>query len=283
MDIIKTTNNILYETIKKRDVNSHKGSFGRVLLIGGNKLMAGAILMASQAALYSGAGLITVATDKDNFTALHARHPEIMVADYNDFDNLANLLSQATVIVLGPGLGTDDFALKLVNFVLKNRNLDVPLILDASALTIIASHNLTIPKNCILTPHQKEWERISNIQIADQSVENTVEYLSNLDNRPILVLKKHHSQIFGNNTIYKLTNGGPHQAIGGMGDTLTGIIAAFVAQFSKKNNDLALDKITASACFLHSYAADLIAERNYISIPSELCKVIPGIMKNFAS
>lgn len=91
------------QVVRPRPAESHKSNYGRVLLIGGNHQYGGAISMAAEAAVYSGAGLTTVATDPVNFAALHARLPEAAVLDYNS--DLTEQISRSNVVLCGPGLG----------------------------------------------------------------------------------------------------------------------------------------------------------------------------------
>ena len=94
-------------SIPKRKVLTHKGDYGRILLIGGNQNMGGSIMMAARACVYSGGGLTTVATHNTNHTALHSRCPEAMVSDINDIKRLTKLIDNADSILIGPGLGLD--------------------------------------------------------------------------------------------------------------------------------------------------------------------------------
>jgi Predicted sugar kinase len=117
---------------------------------------------------------------------------------------------------------------------LKNTNELHTLIIDASALTIIAKEKINLKDlhvNLILTPHQGEWERLSGLEINQQIPENNLTALNNLAPQSILIVKKHLSDIYYQGKVSQLSNGNPGMATGGMGDTLTGIIAGFVAQF----------------------------------------------------
>ena len=149
---------ILHEVILRRPDDSHKGNFGRVLLIGGNIQYGGAILMATQATVGSGAGLTTVATDLINLTALRSRTPEAMFVDWRNDEQLTTAIQTNDVILIGPGLGTDEFATQLVRKVLASVNKDQILIADGSALTVMAENNLTFPRDTftVATPHQME-------------------------------------------------------------------------------------------------------------------------------
>ena len=156
------TEDILNEVIVKRPAASYKGDFGRVLLIGGDKQYGGAITMAAQAAVSSGAGLVTVASDAVNRTALHSRVPEAMFVDWTDLDVLMEQIDKSDVVLMGSGMGLTDYAVSLVKRVLMQMNAKQVLVADGSALTIVANEHLSFPRDTytVITPHQMEWARL---------------------------------------------------------------------------------------------------------------------------
>ena len=276
------TEDILTKVIKKRPSNSHKGNYGRILLIGGSENYGGAIIMAAEAALNSGAGLISVATHAVNLDALHARNPEVMFIDWRD-RNLVNLMKKMDVIVCGPGLGTGTFAWQLMSTICQNVSQNQILVLDASALDMIAQDKNLIPKQAslvILTPHQMEWQRLSQIRIPFQTDSANLSALKKIfpTQNAILVLKSNHTHIYTKtDQIFVNPLGNPGMATGGMGDTLAGIIGGFTAQFG--NN---LDSVLA-AVFIHSLAGDKIAENNYVVRPTTISALLPQLMEEYAS
>ena len=276
------TEDILTKVIKKRPSNSHKGNYGRILLIGGSENYGGAIIMAAEAALNSGAGLISVATHAVNLDALHARNPEVMFIDWRD-RNLVNLMKKMDVIVCGPGLGTGTFAWQLMSTICQNVSQNQTLVLDASALDMIAQDKNLIPKQAslvILTPHQMEWQRLSQIRIPFQTDSANLSALKKIfpTQNAILVLKSNHTHIYTKtDQIFVNPLGNPGMATGGMGDTLAGIIGGFTAQFG--NN---LDSVLA-AVFIHSLAGDKIAENNYVVRPTTISALLPQLMEEYAS
>ena len=276
------TEDILTKVIKKRPSNSHKGNYGRILLIGGSENYGGAIIMAAEAALNSGAGLISVATHAVNLDALHARNPEIMFIDWRD-RNLVDLITKMDVIVCGPGLGTGTVAQQLLATVSQNVSHNQILILDASALDMMGQDKNLIPKHAslvILTPHQMEWQRLSQIRIPFQTDSANLDALKKIfpTQNAILVLKSNHTHIYTNtDQIFVNPLGNPGMATGGMGDTLAGIIGGFTAQFGDN-----LDSVLA-AVFIHSLAGDKIAENNYVVRPTKISALLPQLMKEFAS
>lgn len=276
------TEDILTKVIKKRPSNSHKGNYGRVLLIGGSENYGGAIIMAAEAALNSGAGLISVATHAVNLDALHARNPEVMFIDWHD-RNLVNLMKKMDVIVCGPGLGSGTFALQLMSTICQNISQNQILILDASALDMISQDAKLIPTQVglvVITPHQMEWQRLSQIRIPYQTDSANLNALKKIfpTQNAVLVLKSNHTHIYTKaNQIFVNPLGNPGMATGGMGDTLAGIIGGFTAQFG--NN---LDSVLA-AVFIHSLAGDKIAENNYVVRPTEISAMLPQLMSQYAN
>ena len=276
------TEDILTKVIKKRPSNSHKGNYGRVLLIGGSENYGGAIIMAAEAALNSGAGLISVATHAVNLDALHARNPEVMFIDWRD-RNLVNLMKKMDVIVCGPGLGSGTFTRQLMSTICQNVSQNQILILDASALDMIGQDAKIIPTQIglvVITPHQMEWQRLSQIRIPYQTDSANLNALKKIfpTQNAVLVLKSNHTHIYTKaNQIFVNPLGNPGMATGGMGDTLAGIIGGFTAQFG--NN---LDSVLA-AVFIHSLAGDKIAENNYVVRPTEISAMLPQLMSQYAN
>lgn len=265
--------------IQQRPAVSHKGNYGRVVTIGGNKQYGGAILMSTSAAVHAGAGLVTCVTAPENLTALHAMVPEAMFVSSHDYSTLVDVIQSATVIVIGPGLGTEDFAADILQIVLNRVTDDQYLIIDGSAITILADVKeelrRVIPRgHLIFTPHEMEWQRLSGIKIAEQTEENNRKKQEEF--QATVVLKKHHTEIYAPDTpTMRLTIGGPHMATGGMGDTLTGIIAAFMSQFAQVDPQAALD----AAVYTHSAIADELSQDSYVVLPTDIIGQLQRFMK----
>lgn len=273
----KLTDQILFDVIKPRPNDSFKGTYGKVTLIGGNRNFGGAIIMASTAAVCSGAGLVTTATDPSNSGALHSQLPEAMFADFNNADQVASLVEPATTVVVGPGLGDDQTGLAILKNVFDHTNEKQNVVIDGSAITLMAREGLAQPKgNIIYTPHQMEWQRLSGIKIAEQSEERNREAQAKLN--ATVVLKKHHTEIYTNDDVYQLTIGTPAQAVGGMGDTLAGMVGGFTAEFSKTPL-----KAVLAAVYAHSAVAEQIAKNQYIVLPHQISRALPSFMKKMES
>lgn len=272
---------ILRQVIKIRKNASHKGNYGRILLIGGNSNYGGAIIMSTEGAINSGAGLTAVATHSINSAPLHARDPEAMFVDWQD-RSLAELVKQMDVVVCGPGLGMSTHARQILLMLKKTISEKQSLVLDASALDLIAQDHNLLPKGAgqlILTPHQMEWQRLSQIRIPYQEDAANISALQGLGAaHAILVLKSNHTHVYSDSgKIYENPVGNPGMATGGMGDTLAGIIGGFIAQFGPSLNTV------LAAVYIHSLAGDRIYQNNYVVKPTAVSKMLPRIMKDFAN
>ncbi len=263
------------QVVQPRPPESHKGTFGRVLVIGGNAQFGGAAIMAASAAVYSGAGLVSVATDPVNHTALHARLPEAMVIPYDD-PELKKLIPTMDVVAIGPGLGIDELAETILTRALEAVTESQTLIIDGSAITLIADRQLMLTHaKTVWTPHQMEWQRLSGITIKAQDEHSNQQAAAKLPGT--VIVKSHRTQIFTPTTSYENPLGTPAMATGGMGDTLVGILAGFTAQFGL--NDAAL----CAAVYTHSAIAEALAKTNYVVLPSALIQQLPQYMQQAAT
>ena len=279
MKVIDQT--LLEKVIVERTRHSHKGDYGRLLLIGGTYPYGGAIIMAALGAVRSGAGLVTVATDKENISALHSRLPEAMAFGLDDKELLEQQLQKSEVVLLGSGLREDAFGGELVKQVFNSLRKDQLLIIDGGALGILAKNQFPLPvSQLILTPHQKEWERLSDIVLDHQNTETTARALSAFPQETILVEKGPATRIWqaGQTDCYQLGVGGPYQATGGIGDTLAGMIAGFAGQFPRAS---LYERVTV-ATYLHSAIAQELAEDNFVVLPTTISQHIPLFMKKIS-
>ena len=272
---------LLEKVISERPRSSYKANYGRLLLLGGTYPYGGAIIMSAIAAVKSGAGLVTVGTDRENIPALHSHLPEAMAFSLQDQQLLKEQLEKAEVVLVGPGLRDDAFGENLVKQVFVSLKKNQILIVDGGALTILARTSLSLPSSqLILTPHQKEWEKLSGIPIEKQNEGTTASVLISLPQGTILVEKGSATRIWqaGQSDYYQLQVGGPYQATGGMGDTLAGMIAGFAGQFRQTS----LYERVAVATHLHSTIAQELAQEHYVVLPTEISSHLPKIMKKIS-
>jgi ADP-dependent NAD(P)H-hydrate dehydratase / NAD(P)H-hydrate epimerase len=239
----------LHEWLQPRLRDSHKGNNGHVLCIGGDHGSGGAIALCAEAALRSGAGLVSVATRADHVVALLARRPEIMASGISDTNTLAPLCSRADCIAVGPGLGTHPWGAALLNVAL---HCGKPLVLDADALNLLAAHPQTLPAETVLTPHPGEAARLLGCSSADIQRDRHAAAKALVDRFACVVVLKGAGTIVAapGRIPFVITAGNPGMAVGGMGDLLTGVVAALRAQ--------GMPPFDAAACgtLLHAVAGD---------------------------
>ena len=272
---------LLKKVIIERSRSSHKGDYGRLLLIGGTYPYGGAIIMAAIAAVHSGAGLVTVATDQENIPALHSQLPEAMAFAVTDQELLTEQIAKAGVILLGTGLKDNDLGTHLVQLVFDRVQPHQVLILDGGAISLYTRLALPLPQaQLVFTPHQKEWEAMSGLAIGNQGEEATRQSLSQLPPASILVQKGPQTKIWEQEQTdyYQLSVGGPYQATGGMGDTLAGMIAGFAGQFPQ----VSLYERVVVATYLHSAIAEDLSKEAYVVLPTTISQEIPKWMKKWS-
>lgn len=247
---------VILEIFKPRNQYSHKGNYGKVVIVGGSYGKIGAAVLATQSALKTGSGLtFTIAPNFAN-TILQIACPEAMfVSGGENFVNFIEFDNEKTYGI-GPGLGTEKETGKAIIEFLKKTS--KPLVLDADALNLIAKseENLNyIPKKSIITPHPKEFERLfgktnNSFERLDLAKKKATQY------DIFIVLKDHHTQVVTPKGLvfYNIT-GNSGLAKGGSGDILTGIITSLLAQnYSPKDACLL-------GVWLHGKAADFAAEK----------------------
>ncbi|MFA6014922.1 MAG: NAD(P)H-hydrate dehydratase [Gallionellaceae bacterium] len=249
---------IVANFLKPRPIDSHKGMFGRVGVLGGDTGYVGAALLAGRAALKMGAGSVQVGLLAENAPAVDAQMPELMLHRASDI-----LKAKSDVLVMGCGLGQSPAAHKLLYDVLL---LDVPTILDADALNILAQRPdlrgllYTRKAAAVFTPHPGEAARLLACKIDDVQADRVgaaVELARVLQGS--VVLKGAGSVcVTREGKLYLNQTGNPGMSSAGMGDVLAGMIAAFIAQ------GLSADEALLLGVHLHGAAADELARQNAI-------------------
>ncbi|RKF14521.1 NAD(P)H-hydrate dehydratase [Alginatibacterium sediminis] len=239
--------------LKPRSKLSHKGEFGRVAVIGGDLGMPGAIRLAGEACLRSGAGLVNLLTRNEHQRSLLSHRPELMVDGVKADDPLlAKQLERASVNVIGPGLGQEAWGSQLFKQCLESEK---PLLVDADGLNLLVN----MPRwrsDWILTPHPGEASRLLGCSVADIE-DDRITAARNIQKRfgGVCVLKGAGTVIAGeDNLVYVVKVGNPGMASGGMGDVLSGIIGALLAQ------SLPLFPAACLGVSIHGRAADEAAK-----------------------
>lgn len=238
-----------------RRATTHKGDCGHVLVVGGNEGMPGAPRLAGEAALRTGAGLVSVATRRAHAALVPLARPELMCHGVDAGTDLAPLLRRATVVAVGPGLGRDTWARDLLATVLAA---GLPLVLDADALNLLPP-DAAPRSDWILTPHPGEAGRLLGTS-AGAVQHDRLGALAELQRRlgGTVLLKGSNTLVAGgpDGPGWVIGAGNPGMATAGMGDVLTGIVAGLLAQ---RGGSAPTADLTAAAAFVHGAAGDAAA------------------------
>ena len=222
----------LKNLLPNRAKDSHKGNFGKVLICAGSPGMGGAGILASEASLFCGSGLVTLVTDTSNVSPSLLRNPEVMVEGV-DIDLK---IKDHSVILYGPGIANTAFAKTILVKILKSAN-NSKIILDAGALHIAASSKSLIKKSnktILMTPHPGEAAILLNISIEEVQRDrlSAAKQIADTYGASIVILKGMGTVVFDstNNKSFICACGGPELATGGTGDVLAGVLTALLAQ-----------------------------------------------------
>ena len=247
-----------------RRANVDKRSFGHLFIVGGSAYMPGALLMAVQAAVRSGVGLVTAFAPTSIASSLAGQVPEAMWIPWPESSNgtlypraiglLMERIGRASAMLIGPGMGSDRNTEMIAQEVI-NR-VDIPIVCDADALRnravelVLKRSNQSGP--VVLTPHMGEFMRIAKLNREEVSTESLLQYCQS--NKVITVLKGPITQICDGQTVWYNSFGGPVLSRGGSGDMLAGLIGGLLAQ----NNNEVTESV-AQAVVLHGQAAEYLA------------------------
>ncbi len=273
----------------KRKSKSHKGTYGRVGVIGGSTGMTGSIYLTSQASLRTGSGLVYTIIPKSLETIMSIKLTECIIKPIADRGNghfiyesiveIGEIINDMDVIALGPGLGVDKSRIGLIKKIIENSN--IPMIIDADGLNCLAEDMKVLKNNeqdIIITPHFGEASRLLDVDIRD--IEKDPEYYANLLSRNynvITVLKSEATVVTSpKGEIYNNEIGNAGIATAGSGDVLTGIIS------SLKGQGLGSFDASRLGVYLHSLAGDMAAEDKgeYGMIAGDILEKLPYAIKN---
>jgi ADP-dependent NAD(P)H-hydrate dehydratase / NAD(P)H-hydrate epimerase len=271
------TKSYIQPLLKKRNKFSHKGNFGHALLVGGSKGKMGAAVLATKAALHSGAGLVTTFVPSCGYEIIQTSCPEAMCVTSNEVDFIDGTidLNPYQSIGLGPGIGTQPSTSEMVLKIFQQAN--CPLVIDADALNILSDHRdfmKFVPKNTVLTPHPKEFDRLfGNSESAYYRLQKQLEKSKALS--IYILLKGAHSSLSTpSGEVYFNSTGNPGMAKGGSGDVLTGMVSSLLAQAYSPL------EATTIGMFIHGLAGDL-AEEKYTQFAMNATQLIDCIPKAF--
>lgn len=258
-----------------RSADSHKGDYGRVLVVGGDLGMGGAALLAAESAMRAGAGGVMLATRPEHVAAALVRTPEVMSVGINSGPELEDYTAKADVLIVGPGLGQSAWSQQLLYFALKAQ---VAKIIDADALNLIAQRFVSCDQDTttteeawdknsyhkigfVMTPHPGEAARLLGCSTAEIANDRFAAVTALHKKYGGISVLKGAGTLIADEQGSTLTNvGNPGMAVAGMGDVLTGIIAALVAQ------GMTLKEAAVAGVCIHGHAGDCASQDGQVGI-----------------
>ena len=282
MDMIELRHEDVLSLLPDRKRDSHKGDYGRILLLCGSRGYTGAAAMAAMGALRSGAGLVFLGVPESIYAIEAVKLTEAIVFPLPDDAGMLSIeaaaeikkrLPQMDAVLIGPGLGQSvgtDLALKAVL-----EHFDGPVVVDADGINLLRGHKDIVRGRTgatILTPHMGEFARMGGQTDLDRG---QAAVTAARQWNCILLLKGHNTLITDGSICYRNTTGNPGMAVGGSGDVLVGIITSLLGQ------GITPLEAAASGAWLHGAAGDSCAGEigQYGMLPSDMLNVLPRLMK----
>lgn len=281
MHIDQLTHEAVLSMLPDRKAESHKGDYGRVLLLCGSRGYTGAAALAAMGALRTGAGLVYLGVPESIYEIEAVKLTEPIVLPLPDeagmlsvaaAKDIVKLLSKMDAVLIGPGLGQSEGTLQAVSVVLQN--FPGPVVLDADGINVLRLHKDILrgrTNPTILTPHMGEFLRLGGSD--GDRVTEAKQLARQLG--VIVLLKGNQSVITDGVSCYLNNTGNPGMAVGGSGDVLAGMITALLG--------LGIAPLKAAACgaWLHGAAGDLCAKAwgQYAMLPSDMLNFLPRLLK----
>lgn len=286
--------------IPLRNAHSHKGTYGRVLVIAGSENMSGAAYLSAKAAYRTGAGLVEILSTQENRAILQTQLPEAILTTYNpelldersEKEKIKTAVARATAVVIGPGIGTTESSHKLLD--IATLHLEAPTVFDADAINVTAQYYNTfplmvrnpyvrltefahsLPPKTIITPHLKELSRLMDVSLKDVQ-ENLIDAANQCttDSELIYAIKDARSLVCYREERYINTSGNSGMATAGSGDVLTGILAGLLAQGMEPY------EAAKTGVFLHGLAGDAAAAKysEYGMIASDIIDCLGVVLQ----
>lgn len=260
--------------LKKREVYGHKGKYGRVAILAGSKGYTGAAYISTESCVKAGAGLTTLVTTKYVQDSLSSKLVEAMTTNIEEWDDLRTLFKNINVIAIGPGIDKErqykDVFLELIKYK------DKKFVIDAGAFNII-KNNMEImneiKERAIFTPHPGEMARLID-KTVEYVEENRIDVAKQFakENNVIVLLKGYNTIITDGDNVYINSTGNSKMASGGMGDCLTGIISALLAQGHSPINSALV------GAYVHGLAGEIASEEKYSVVVSDVIENISKAM-----
>jgi NAD(P)H-hydrate epimerase len=268
----------VHSIFRKRNENATKWDHGHALLICGSKGKIGAAILSSRACLRSGVGLLTVHIPAIGEIPMQIAAPEAMidVDQHTDFSTKINQFDNYQVIGIGPGIGRDSLTAQMLKDLLIT--CAKPMVLDADALNILATNSdwlELVPKRSVLTPHERELKRLVGEFSSDEECIQKLTDLSRLLGCTV-ICKGHATKIaLPDGIVYVNSTGNAGMAKAGMGDVLTGIITALIAQGYTPEESVLL------GVYIHGLSGDLLIREksNYSLLATDLIEGLSDVFK----
>lgn len=242
---------------KNRDEETHKGDFGKIAIVGGSLGMTGSSYLSSNAALKAGAGLVYNIVPREIIEIMSIKFIEPIAKAFDDLDEMEKFLGGLDCVAMGPGMGLGEYAREVFGKIIKTEK---NLLIDADGLNIL-SKNLNLLEDrknftTILTPHEGEFARLTGLPLEEIKTNRerlAVDFAKKY--KLILVLKGHKTIVTDGKEVYINKTGNSGMATGGSGDVLTGIISAFMKNYS-------LFDAARLGVYIHGLAGDSYASKN---------------------
>ncbi len=281
-DFVELTHTDVLNILPDRNPESHKGDFGKILLLCGSRGYTGAAALAAMGALRCGAGLVYLGVPECIYTieAVKLNEPVVFpLPDKNGMlsvkalNEILELLPKIDVVLMGCGMGCSKDTFSVVETILKTYT--GPVVLDADGINVLSGH-IDILRGrtgtTLITPHAVEYQRIGGV-LTDHKLESAKMFAK--ESNTIVLLKGHRTVITDGKRYFINPTGNPGMAVGGSGDVLAGMITALIGQ--------GLEPLEAAACgaWLHGAAGDICAKEKgqYGMIPSDILEVLPRLLK----
>jgi len=268
--------------VKRRSPEAHKGTFGRLLVIGGSNVFSGAPALAALAALRTGVDIAIVAAPEKTATAISSMSSALITVklkgkhlNSGNLSALEEQLDSATAVVLGPGLGLHSETKETVREVIEHiEKKGTPLLLDADGLKAFAEFRRKVELPLVLTPHAREYEILTGNKLPDDVEERAEKVQKSARKLGATILLKGPVDVIsdGEQTKFNFT-GNPGMTVGGTGDVLSGVVGGLLAMGTDSF------RAAAAGAFINGAAGDFVtAERGYHMIPTDLLEYIPKVM-----
>lgn len=244
--------------LPKRINSSHKGTYGKVLVVGGNEEMFGAVFFSAMALYRMGVGIVTIFSNEKNLLSLQQMIPEAIIKTFSgletDINKLVIEINKSDTIVIGPGLGKSELVKTFIKETLQSKK---PIVIDADAINVISKESTLLEllhEKVILTPHLGEMSRLTGVSI-EEITKNTIHVCKSFaDNRKIVCLLKDARSVISDGSIVNInTSGNAGMSTAGSGDVLSGIVGALVTQ------GLPTIQAATLGAYIHGVSGDIMS------------------------